>query len=116
MKRCSPKPDVLKLGDLPDKLEGGYISIPQFQHQFVWDIDDCAKLLDSVFKGVGASKVFDAAHEIKKEISCEFITQAFIKAYVLALRKMNDAPNGKDGKQVAFHQFFDRKIGAVMSC
>lgn len=51
MKRCRPKPDVLKLGELPDKLEEGYISIPQFQRQFVWDIDDCAKLLDSVFKG-----------------------------------------------------------------
>ena len=51
MKRCSPKPDVLKLGDLPAKLEEGYISVPQFQRQFVWGIDDCAKLLDSVFKG-----------------------------------------------------------------
>lgn len=51
VKRCSPKPDVLKLGDLPAKLEEGYISVPQFQRQFVWGIDDCAKLLDSVFKG-----------------------------------------------------------------
>ena len=42
---------MLKLGELPDKLEEGYISIPQFQRQFVWDIDDCAKLPDSVFKG-----------------------------------------------------------------
>ena len=51
MKRCEPKPDVLKLGELPVKLEQGHISIPQFQRQFVWGIDDCAKLLDSVFKG-----------------------------------------------------------------
>ena len=42
---------MLRLGDLPAKLEEGYISIPQFQRQFVWGIDDCAKLLDSVFKG-----------------------------------------------------------------
>ena len=41
----------MKLGELPATLEEGYISIPQFQRQFVWGIDDCAKLLDSVFKG-----------------------------------------------------------------
>lgn len=51
MKRCKPEPGRLKLGELPDKLEHGDISIPQFQRQFVWGIEDCAKLLDSVFKG-----------------------------------------------------------------
>ena len=51
VKRCSPKPDDFELGELPGKLEHGDISIPQFQRQFVWSIEDCAKLLDSVFKG-----------------------------------------------------------------
>ena len=35
VKRCSPDPDALKLGDLPAKLEDGYISIFQSQRQFV---------------------------------------------------------------------------------
>ena len=51
-----------------------------------------------VYKGSGASKVLDATHEIKKGISYEFIPQALIKAYVLAWKKMNDAPNDADGK------------------
>lgn len=48
---CKPKPDKFDLGDLPKKIEGGDITIPQFQRQYVWNLEDCAKLLDSVFKG-----------------------------------------------------------------
>ena len=46
-----PKPDSFKLGELRGKIENGDITIPQFQRQFVWSLDNCAKLFDSIFKG-----------------------------------------------------------------
>ena len=49
--RSCPKPDKFKLCELPRMIESGEISIPQFQRKYVWDIEDCAKLFDSVFKG-----------------------------------------------------------------
>ena len=75
VKRCRPKPDVLKLGELPDKLEEGYISIPHFQRQFVWDIDDCAKLLDSVFKGYPVGTV-DGSYGDQTQIAVSFFYEA----------------------------------------
>ena len=41
---CKPKPDKFDLGDLTKKIEGGDITIPQFQRQYVWNLEDCAKL------------------------------------------------------------------------
>lgn len=34
-----------------DEIASGYIKIPQFQRQFVWDIASSARLIDSVLKG-----------------------------------------------------------------
>lgn len=47
---------ILETGDkkystLLDEIEKGEIKIPQFQRQFVWDIQNSAKLIDSILKG-----------------------------------------------------------------
>lgn len=46
-----PKPQSIKYRDLIQDIEKGYIKIPQFQRDFVWDIDKTSELLDSVLKG-----------------------------------------------------------------
>lgn len=40
-----------KYSTLIDEIEKGEIKIPQFQRQFVWDIQASAKLIDSILKG-----------------------------------------------------------------
>lgn len=40
-----------KYSTLIDEIETGQIKIPQFQRQFVWDIEASAKLMDSILKG-----------------------------------------------------------------
>lgn len=46
-----PKPTSLKYNELLNKIETGKLKIPQFQRDFVWDIQNSAKLLDSIIKG-----------------------------------------------------------------
>ena len=46
-----PKPQTEKYHHLIGDIERGYIKIPKFQRDFVWDIEDTAKLLDSILKG-----------------------------------------------------------------
>lgn len=46
-----PKPDSKKYADLISEIEKGIIKIPKFQREFVWGIDQTAKLLDSILKG-----------------------------------------------------------------
>ena len=46
-----PKPQPEKYNDLITYIRKGYLKIPKFQRDFVWDIEDTAKLLDSIIKG-----------------------------------------------------------------
>lgn len=46
-----PKPTSMKYNELISKVERGEIKIPQFQRDFVWDINNSADLLDSIIKG-----------------------------------------------------------------
>ena len=46
-----PKPQIEGYKDLITYIRKGYIKIPKFQREFVWDIKDTAKLLDSIIKG-----------------------------------------------------------------
>ena len=46
-----PKPQPEKYNDLITDIRRGYIKIPKFQRDFVWGVEDTAKLLDSIIKG-----------------------------------------------------------------
>ena len=49
--RISPKPDHIKYEDLIKDIASGKIQIPQFQRDFVWELERSAKLLDSIARG-----------------------------------------------------------------
>ena len=46
-----PQPIQLKLSDIENNLANGTYVIPAFQRDFVWDIEQSARLLDSWIKG-----------------------------------------------------------------
>ena len=46
-----PKPTTESLSDLMYKVTSGKIKIPQFQRDFVWNLNKSASLLDSIIKG-----------------------------------------------------------------
>jgi uncharacterized protein with ParB-like and HNH nuclease domain len=46
-----PEPQPLNFSSLISDIENGQIKIPQFQREFVWDIQKSANLMDSVIKG-----------------------------------------------------------------
>jgi len=46
-----PKPDSKKYTDLISEIQKGYIKVPKFQRNFVWNLDKTAELLDSILKG-----------------------------------------------------------------
>ena len=46
-----PKPDSKKFSVLISDIERGVVKVPKFQRDFVWDIEQTAKLLDSILKG-----------------------------------------------------------------
>lgn len=46
-----PKPDTKKYTDLISDISHWIIKVPKFQREFVWSIEDTAKLLDSILKG-----------------------------------------------------------------
>lgn len=46
-----PTPESIRYTDLISEIENGRIKIPKFQRNFVWSLDNTAKLLDSILKG-----------------------------------------------------------------
>lgn len=46
-----PEPSAKKYKVLMHEIESGNITIPKFQRDFVWSINQTAELLDSVIKG-----------------------------------------------------------------
>jgi hypothetical protein len=46
-----PQPQSSTFSNLISDIEKGQIKIPQFQREFVWDIQKSAKLMDSIIKG-----------------------------------------------------------------
>lgn len=46
-----PKPDSKKYSILISDIERGVVKVPKFQRDFVWDIEQTSKLLDSILKG-----------------------------------------------------------------
>ncbi len=46
-----PKPRTERYNDLITYIRRGYYKIPKFQRDFVWSIEDTAKLFDSIVKG-----------------------------------------------------------------
>lgn len=46
-----PQPMVKQFSNLMDDVETGRLKIPQFQREFVWDLEKSANLLDSIIKG-----------------------------------------------------------------
>jgi len=45
-----PKPQPMKYDELVLDIKRGYLKIPQFQRDFVWEIEQTAQLLDSIIK------------------------------------------------------------------
>jgi len=51
MSSLQPKPESKNYSDLISEIQKGVIKIPKFQRNFVWSLDQTAKLLDSILKG-----------------------------------------------------------------
>lgn len=46
-----PEPQSIAFPTLMHNIEHGLVKIPQFQRDFVWPLERCAKLIDSILKG-----------------------------------------------------------------
>lgn len=45
------KPDRIDIDNIKYQIEQGELKVPQFQRDFVWNIEESAKLMDSIVKG-----------------------------------------------------------------
>lgn len=50
-RKLDPKPEVLRIEELVQKVKSGDIKLPKFQRPFVWKKKDILKLLDSIYQG-----------------------------------------------------------------
>ena len=47
----TPKPDASKLKQLICEIENGEVKLPEFQRDFVWNLNKSAELIDSLLRG-----------------------------------------------------------------
>jgi hypothetical protein len=51
LRRQDPKPEILRIEELVQRVKAGDIKLPKFQRIFVWNRTDILNLCDSVYKG-----------------------------------------------------------------
>lgn len=61
------KPDEMDISDIQYLLEKGELKVPQFQRDFVWNIEESAKLMDSIIKGypIGAFTLWKTKERLR---------------------------------------------------
>ena len=67
--KIDPKPEVLRIEELVNKVKDGDIKLPKFQRQFVWKKQDILRLLDSIYNGypIGSILLWLTKQELASE-------------------------------------------------
>lgn len=68
-KKIDPKPEVLRIEQLVNRVKDGDIKLPKFQRPFVWKKPDILKLLDSIYRGypIGSILLWLTKQELASE-------------------------------------------------
>ena len=68
-KKIDPRPEVLRIEELVNRVKDGDIKLPKFQRPFVWKKKDILKLLDSIYRGypIGSILLWHTKQELASE-------------------------------------------------